>query len=52
MKLERKLKELVTYENALQVHYPNLTEFERLQIAVSLMNCETKEQVHEYLTKI
>ncbi len=52
MTLEEKLKELEVYEKALLTYYPNFTEFERVQIAVSLMGCNTKEEVQRYLTKL
>ena len=52
MNLKNKLKELDTYEKEVSALYPKLTQFEVLQIAVSLMNCDTKEQVHNYITKL
>ena len=52
MTLEAKLKELEVYEKALLTYYPNLTQFERLQVSVSLMGCNTKEEAQRYLTKL
>ena len=52
MTLEAKLKELEVYEKALLTYYPSLTQFERLQVSVSLMGCSTKEEVQRYLTKV
>ena len=52
MTLEAKLKELEVYEKALLTYYPSLTQFERLQVSVSLMGCNTKEEVQRYLTKL
>ena len=52
--LKNKFKELEVYEKHLKSLYPNLSEFEVLQIAVKLMNCNTKQQVKDtlnYLTK-
>ena len=51
MTLEQKIEELEIYEKALKEHYPSRTEFERLQIAISLMNLETTGQIETYLTK-
>ena len=52
--LKNKLKELEVYEKHLTAHYPNLSQFEIIQIAVQLMNCNTKEEVKtvlNYVTK-
>lgn len=52
--LENKLKELEVYEKHLSAHYPKLSQFEIIQIAVQLMNCKTKEDVKtvlNYVTK-
>jgi hypothetical protein len=49
MTLENKLRELRTYEKALKEYYPELTYYEIIQVAVSLMNCKTKEDVINYI---
>ena len=52
MTLKRDLKDLDTYEKALKQQYPNRSEFERLQIAVSLMNIRTVEEGKRFINMV
>ena len=52
MTLEKDLKDLDTYEKALKTQYPNITEFEILQIAVSLMNIRTVEDGKRFVNMV
>jgi hypothetical protein len=52
MTLQKDLKDLDKYEKALKTQYPNRSEFELLQIAVSLMNIRTVEDGKRFINMV